>query len=273
MLALTSPPVGRRRARHAPRGAALPCPHSVGERQHARRGDVSMGPGTRFAARALTLLGATLLIAGPAAAQTRQTGPCDIYAAGGTPCVAAHSTTRALYATYNGPLYQVMRQSDNTTKDIGVLDAGRLRQRGRAGLVLRQHDLPDHHALRPVRRCTTTSPRRRAAASAAPAWAAFNNLPIADMAPITRQRPQGLRRLHRARHRPPQQQPQRHRGRRPARGHVRGLQRPPLQRRLLLRLRQRRDRQPRRRQRHDGDHLLRQRHGLVPRRRAPARGS
>src|ERR1041384_6240215 len=29
-------------------------------------------------------------------------GPCDIYGAGGTPCVAAHSTTRALYSAYNG---------------------------------------------------------------------------------------------------------------------------------------------------------------------------
>ncbi|MBB5866763.1 hypothetical protein F4553_000142 [Allocatelliglobosispora scoriae] len=51
-------------------------------------------------------------------------GPCDIYAAGGTPCVAAHSTTRALYGSYNGPLYQVRRSSDNTTRDIGVLSAG-----------------------------------------------------------------------------------------------------------------------------------------------------
>ncbi|GIH15262.1 arabinofuranosidase catalytic domain-containing protein [Rugosimonospora africana] len=50
--------------------------------------------------------------------------PCDIYAAGGTPCVAAHSTTRALYAAYTGPLYQVRRASDNTTRDIGVLSAG-----------------------------------------------------------------------------------------------------------------------------------------------------
>ncbi|WP_308169787.1 arabinofuranosidase catalytic domain-containing protein [Acrocarpospora catenulata] len=50
--------------------------------------------------------------------------PCDIYAAGGTPCVAAHSTTRALYAAYNGALYQVRRASDNTTRDIGVLSAG-----------------------------------------------------------------------------------------------------------------------------------------------------
>ncbi|WP_433176069.1 arabinofuranosidase catalytic domain-containing protein [Actinoallomurus sp. CA-150999] len=50
--------------------------------------------------------------------------PCDVYATGGTPCVAAHSTTRALYATYNGSLYQVRRSSDNTTRNIGVLSAG-----------------------------------------------------------------------------------------------------------------------------------------------------
>ena len=48
-------------------------------------------------------------------------GPCDIYAAGGTPCVAAHSTVRALYSGYAGMLYQVKRDSDNATKDIPVL--------------------------------------------------------------------------------------------------------------------------------------------------------
>jgi hypothetical protein len=52
------------------------------------------------------------------------TGPCDIYASGGTPCVAAHSTVRALYGSYNGNLYQVRRSSDNATRDIGVLSAG-----------------------------------------------------------------------------------------------------------------------------------------------------
>ena len=52
------------------------------------------------------------------------TGPCDIYASGNTPCVAAHSTTRALYGSYNGSLYQVRRASDNTTSNIGVLSAG-----------------------------------------------------------------------------------------------------------------------------------------------------
>jgi non-reducing end alpha-L-arabinofuranosidase len=57
------------------------------------------------------------------------TGPCDIYAAANTPCVAAHSVARALYGGYNKPLYQV-RRSDNTTKDIlplvpgGIADTG-----------------------------------------------------------------------------------------------------------------------------------------------------
>jgi hypothetical protein len=50
--------------------------------------------------------------------------PCDIYADGGTPCVAAHSTVRALYASYNGPLYQVTRKPDKKTMDIGVLGPG-----------------------------------------------------------------------------------------------------------------------------------------------------
>ncbi|MEV1205523.1 arabinofuranosidase catalytic domain-containing protein [Microbispora rosea] len=76
-------------------------------------------------ATALALIGGALAVtpqaqAAPPAAPDRPQGPCDIYAAGGTPCVAAHSTTRALYSSYNGPLYQVMRTSDNATRDIGV---------------------------------------------------------------------------------------------------------------------------------------------------------
>ncbi len=51
-------------------------------------------------------------------------GPCDIYANAGTPCVAAHSTVRALYGSYTGSLYQVRRASDGATRDIPVLNAG-----------------------------------------------------------------------------------------------------------------------------------------------------
>ncbi|MES1175534.1 MAG: arabinofuranosidase catalytic domain-containing protein [Myxococcales bacterium] len=50
--------------------------------------------------------------------------PCDIYAAANNTCVAAHSTVRALLASYSGNLYQVKRASDGTTKDIPVLAPG-----------------------------------------------------------------------------------------------------------------------------------------------------
>jgi hypothetical protein len=50
--------------------------------------------------------------------------PGDIAAAAGTPLVAAHSMTRALYSAYNGKLFQVRRSSDSKTQDIGVTNAG-----------------------------------------------------------------------------------------------------------------------------------------------------
>ncbi|MEV4326968.1 arabinofuranosidase catalytic domain-containing protein, partial [Microbispora rosea] len=80
-----------------------------------------------LAAGASAFIAATCLVGGGVGGGTAQAAtsqPCDIYAAGGTPCVAAHSTTRALYGAYNGPLYQVRRSSDNATRDIGVLSAG-----------------------------------------------------------------------------------------------------------------------------------------------------
>ena len=51
-------------------------------------------------------------------------GPCDIYEAAGTGCVAAHSTVRALYSNYSGPLYSVWRSTDGATIDIGVRSRG-----------------------------------------------------------------------------------------------------------------------------------------------------
>jgi len=76
---------------------------------------------------------------------------CDIYAAGGTPCVAAHSTTRALYGSYNGsfvPGTPLLRRGDDEHRPCsaraGVANAAR------AGLVLWRHDLCDHGHLRPV---------------------------------------------------------------------------------------------------------------------------
>jgi hypothetical protein len=148
-------------------------------------------------ALALTPIGATLTMAeqagaGPNVPPPRPEGPCDIYAAASDPCVAAHSTTRGLYASYNGPLYQVLRQSDGKTLDIGVvkptaspvLDAG-----GYANAAAQDafcantycwittvyDQSPKHNDL-------TQAPR---GGFSGPALGGFNNVPVADMAPVT----------------------------------------------------------------------------------------
>ena len=75
---------------------------------------------------AALVLAALAGVAGPAVtAQAASSSlPCNIYAAGGTPCVAAYSTVRALYSAYDGPLYQVTRALDGKTKKIDPLKAG-----------------------------------------------------------------------------------------------------------------------------------------------------
>jgi hypothetical protein len=93
---------------------------------------MTVRPRSRQIRRALLALAATVtlalgaLLAGGAGSPSRAatSGPCDIYAAASTPCVAAHSTTRALYAAYDGPLYQVKRVSDGTTTSVYPLSAG-----------------------------------------------------------------------------------------------------------------------------------------------------
>ncbi|MFZ0691386.1 MAG: arabinofuranosidase catalytic domain-containing protein [Acidobacteriaceae bacterium] len=148
-------------------------------------------------ALALTVMNAPMIMAQRAGAAAhglppRPQGPCDIYAAAGDPCVAAHSTTRALYASYNGPLYQVLRQSDGRTLDIGVVrpvawpvpDAG-----GYADAVVQDKfcantycwitkiydESPKHNDL-------TQAPR---GGFSGPAMGGLNNIPLAEMAPIT----------------------------------------------------------------------------------------
>ena len=119
----------------------------------------------------------------------RPKGPCDIYAAAGDSCVAAHSTTRALYAAYGGPLYQVLRQSDLKTLDIGVVRPSSSDSGGYADAAAQDKfcantycwitkiydQSPQHNDL-------TQAPR---GGFSGPAMGGFNNLPIADMAPIS----------------------------------------------------------------------------------------
>ena len=145
----------------------------------------------------LATVGATLTMAqqapmGGGVPPQRPQSSCDIYASAGDRCVAAHSTTRALYAAYNGPLYQVLRQSDGKTLDIGVVqpaaspdpDPGgyadaAAQDRFCAGtycwISIIYDQSPQHNDL-------TQAPR---GGFSGPALGGFNNLPIADMAPIT----------------------------------------------------------------------------------------
>src|SRR5690348_3025652 len=148
-------------------------------------------------ALALSLPVATLLLArqagvGRGVPSTRPEGPCDIYAAAGNPCVAAHSTTRALYASYTGPLYQVMRQSDGKTLDIGVVAPVSAPVPDAGGYA----DAAAQDAFCANTYCWITTVYDQSGkgnhlvqaprgAFSGPAMGGFNNVPLADMAPIT----------------------------------------------------------------------------------------
>ena len=120
---------------------------------------------------------------------SRPEGPCDILADAGNPCVAAHSSTRALYASYNGPLYQVMRQSDGKTLDIGVVRSGKGDPGGYADAAAQDKFCADTYCWITIlydqsgkENHLTQAPR---GGFSGPAMGGFNNLPVADMAPVT----------------------------------------------------------------------------------------
>ena len=108
-------------------------------------------------------------------------GPCDIYRKGGTPCVTAHSTTRVLDSRYQGPLFQVQRDSDGATLDIratrdGYADAA-AQDAFCAGTVCRITVIYDQSGmgndLLPAPPGTFLGPDK----------GGFNNPALADMAP------------------------------------------------------------------------------------------
>jgi non-reducing end alpha-L-arabinofuranosidase len=145
-------------------------------------------------ALALTLSGAMFAKAqqggaGSNVPPSRPKGPCDIYAAAGDPCVAAHSTTRALYSSYNGPLYQVLRQSDREMLDIGVVRSAGGDGGGYADAAAQDKFCANTYCWittiydqSPKHNDLTQAPR---GGFSGPAMGGFNNLPVADMAPVT----------------------------------------------------------------------------------------
>ncbi|HSW48726.1 MAG TPA: arabinofuranosidase catalytic domain-containing protein, partial [Bryobacteraceae bacterium] len=141
-------------------------------------------------ALALGLVGAALTMATQTgAAPPRPQGPCDAYAAGGAPCVAAHSSTRALYASYNGPLYQVLRQSDGKTLDIGVVQPSGSDAGGYANAAAQDAFCADTYCWITTLYDQSGTGNHLVQAPrghfSGPAMGGFNNLPVADAAPIT----------------------------------------------------------------------------------------
>ena len=130
-----------------------------------------------------------VVAAGKSGQNMRPEGPCDVYAAGGAPCVAAHSTTRALYKSYEGPLYQVMRQSDGKTLDIGVVPANEIDGGGYADAAAQDAFCKDTYCWISILydqsgkgNHLTQAPR---GGFGGPAMGGFNNVPVADWAPVT----------------------------------------------------------------------------------------
>jgi hypothetical protein len=143
----------------------------------------------RSSALALVLVGGTLVSPAQAATPPRPQGPCDIYAAAGAVCVAAHSTTRALYASYNGPLYQVVRWSDGKTLDVGIVQPSGTDAGGYADAAAQDRFCVNTHCSISIlydqsdkHNDLKQAPR---GGFSGPSLGGFNNLPLADMAPIT----------------------------------------------------------------------------------------
>jgi len=126
-------------------------------------------------------------ISGGAALQ-RPEGPCDIYQQDGTPCVAAHSTTRALYASYDGPLYQIMRQSDGKTLDINVVKASAEDAGGYADAAAQDEFCRDTYCWITVLYDQSGKGNHLYQAPrggfSGPAMGGYNNVPVADWAPV-----------------------------------------------------------------------------------------
>ena len=135
------------------------------------------------------LIATVAIAAGDSKIPARPEGPCDVYAKGGAPCVAAHSTTRALYKDYNGPLYQVMRQSDGKTLDIGVVQPSAGDPGGYADAAAQDKFCKDAYCWITILYDQSGKENHLVQAPrggfSGQAMGGFNNVPMADWAPVT----------------------------------------------------------------------------------------
>ena len=153
------------------------------------------------------------VLAGAATSQAAGSLPCDIYGAAGTPCVAAHSTVRALYSLVQRhalPGEARLRRRDARHR---APRGRRIRERGaRRTRSARARPAPSPRSTT-SRRSTTTSPSRAPAAPAARTSGAN-----ATALPVTVGGHTVVRRVHLGGHGLPGQRHLRGRDRRPAEG-------------------------------------------------------
>ena len=200
--------------------------------------DFVLRRGRKVAARvamALTLIGVTFDVAasgaGPAGPPPRQTGPCDIYAAAGTPAwprtaPRARCTPPTTARSTRSCASRTARPwtSASSSPRAGP-DAGGYANAAAQDAFCANTTCWITTHLRPVRQAQPPhpgAPRR----IQRPGHGRLQQPPDRRHGADHDQRPQGLRRLHRAGHGPPQQRRQGHRGRRPGRRAVLGHQRP-----------------------------------------------
>ena len=135
------------------------------------------------------IIATVAIAAGDSKIPARPEGPCDVYANGGAPCVAAHSTTRALYKNYDGPLYQVMRQSDGKTLDISVVQPSAGDPGGYADAAAQDRFCKDTYCWITILYDQSGKENHLVQAPrggfSGQAMGGFNNVPMADWAPVT----------------------------------------------------------------------------------------
>src|SRR5690606_26991647 len=142
-----------------------------------------------FTLASVSIIILSIFVTGCSEVPPRSEGPGDIYTAGGFPPVTAHSTTRALFAAYNGPLYQLTRESDGKTLDVGVVQPSAGDPGGYADAAAQDAFCADSQCWISIIYDQTGNGNDLKQAPPGTfrglAKGGFNSLPLADMAPIT----------------------------------------------------------------------------------------
>ena len=163
--------------------------------------------GRTVAAMALALIGATFALPARRRRRPGRRARATSTPPPATPASPPTAPRARCTPSYNGPLYQVLRQSDGKTLDIGVVAAHRASDAGGYADAAAQDAfcantyLLDHHHLRPVPQAQRPHPGA-ARRLQRPGHGRLQQPPDRRHGADHDHGPQGLRRLHRAGHGP-----------------------------------------------------------------------